>query len=80
MRMEKPMGLRKPVNLTMDCDLLAEAKQEKIQLSAVAEKAVRAELASIRTERWKRENADAIREANDELAQNGLWSDGLRLF
>jgi hypothetical protein len=29
---------------------------------------------------WRRANREAIREANEELAENGLWSEGLRLF
>jgi antitoxin CcdA len=74
------MPAKKPVNLSFDADLLDEARAENVKLSAVAERAVRAEIASIRAERWKRENAEAIREANEELAKNGLWSDGLRLF
>jgi antitoxin CcdA len=74
------MPAKKAVNLSFDADLLDEARAENVKLSAVAERAVRAEIASIRAERWKRENAEAIQEANEELAKNGLWSDGLRLF
>jgi antitoxin CcdA len=74
------MPAKKAVNLSLDAALLEEARAENVKLSAVAERAVRAEIASIRAERWKRENAEAIREANEELARNGLWSDGLRLF
>jgi antitoxin CcdA len=74
------MSTKKAVNLSFDAELLYEARAENVKLSAVAERAVRAEIASIRAERWRRENAEAIREANEELARNGLWSDGLRLF
>jgi antitoxin CcdA len=74
------MPAKKAVNLSFDAELLDEARAENVKLSAVAERAVRAEIASIRAERWNRENAEAIRESNEELARNGLWSDGLRLF
>jgi antitoxin CcdA len=74
------MPAKKAVNLSFDAELLDEARAEHIKLSAIAERAVRAEIASIRAERWKRENAEAIRESNEELTRNGLWSDGLRLF
>ncbi len=74
------MPAKKAVNLSFDSAVLADARAENVKLSAVAERAVRAEIASIRAERWKRENAMAIRESNEELASNGLWSDGLRLF
>ncbi|HZB37662.1 MAG TPA: type II toxin-antitoxin system CcdA family antitoxin [Beijerinckiaceae bacterium] len=30
--------------------------------------------------RWEERNAEAIRESNEELRRNGLWSDGYRLF
>ena len=74
------MSTKRAVNLSLDAALLDEARAENVKISAVAERAVRAEIANIRAERWKRENAEAIREANEELAKNGLWSDGLRLF
>jgi antitoxin CcdA len=74
------MPAKKAVNLNLDAALLAEARAENVKLSAVAERAVRAEIASIRAERWKRENAEAIAAWNKELEENGLWSDGLRLF
>ncbi len=74
------MGTRKAVNLTMDEALLVRAREEGLNLSAELEQTVRAKVAQIEAERWKRENAAAIREANEELARNGLWSDGLRLF
>ncbi|MGL4242051.1 MAG: type II toxin-antitoxin system CcdA family antitoxin [Beijerinckiaceae bacterium] len=74
------MAGKKAVNLNFDADLLAEARAENVKLSAVAERAVREELANIRAERWKRENAEAIRHNNEDLERNGLWSDGYRLF
>jgi antitoxin CcdA len=74
------MPAKKAVNLSLDAALLDEARAENVKLSAVAERAVRAEIASIRAERWKRENSDAIAAWNKELDENGLWSDGLRLF
>ncbi len=74
------MCARKAVNLSMDETLLARARAEGINLSAVLEESVKARISSLEAERWRRENAAAIREANEELAKNGLWSDGLRLF
>jgi antitoxin CcdA len=74
------MPAKKAVNLTLDADLLARAKAEGLNLSAALEEKIRSDVARIEIERWKRENAEAIGEANEELARNGLWSDGLRLF
>jgi antitoxin CcdA len=74
------MAAKKAVNLSLYAAQLDEARAENVKLSAVAERAVRAEIASIRAERWKRKNAEAIRHNNEELERNGLWSDGYRLF
>jgi post-segregation antitoxin (ccd killing protein) len=38
------------------------------------------EAADERARRWEEENAEAIRESNEELRRNGLWSDRYRLF
>jgi antitoxin CcdA len=74
------MTAKKAVNLSIDAMLLAKAKSEGLNLSAEFEQSVRARVANIEAERWKRENADVIAEWNKELEDNGLWSDGLRLF
>jgi antitoxin CcdA len=74
------MPARKAVNLTMDAELLAKAKAEGLNLSAALEEKIRSDVARIEIERWKRENAEAIRHNNEELERNGLWSDGYRLF
>ena len=74
------MSTKKAVNVSLDQTLLAKAKAEGLNLSAELDQTVRAKISSIEAERWRRENAEAIRESNEELASNGLWSDGLRLF
>ncbi len=74
------MSTRKAVNLTMDATLLARARAEGLNLSAELEKTVKAKISHLEAERWRRENAEAIRHNNEELEKNGLWSDGLRLF
>jgi antitoxin CcdA len=74
------MATKKPVNVSIDADLAATAKAEGLNLSAVLERGLRHEVKILQAERWKRENADAIREANQDLRKNGLWSDELRLF
>jgi antitoxin CcdA len=74
------MATRKPVNLSLDAALLAEARNLNLNLSGLLEESLRARLRLARAETWRRENAAAIHEANEELAANGLWSDGLRLF
>ena len=71
---------KKPVNLSMNADLLKLSKNLGLNLSGLAEeaidKAVRARLA----ETWLAENADAINVYNKRVESQGVFSDGLRNF
>lgn len=71
---------KRAMNLSIPVELAEEAKALGTNVSAVLERALAAEHLSKRRERWRSENRQAIAESNDELARNGLWSDGLRLF
>jgi post-segregation antitoxin (ccd killing protein) len=44
------------------------------------EEALRAKVAAARREKWKRENAEAIAEYNDLIAEIGIFSEGHRSF
>jgi antitoxin CcdA len=74
------MPAKKAVNLSFDAELLYEARAENVKLSAVAERAVRAEIASIRAERWKRENADALEAMAERIADEGVAGEEYRSF
>jgi antitoxin CcdA len=73
---------RQQVNLVCEVDaaVLAEAKANQIDIPAVVTRALAEANLARRVTRWRDDNRDAISEANAELEQNGLWSDGLRLF
>jgi antitoxin CcdA len=71
---------KKPLNVSIRADLISEAKEFGTNVSAVLERALEDEHRKRRREKWRRENREAIQEANEELARNGLWSDRLRLF
>jgi antitoxin CcdA len=71
---------KKPLNVSVRADLVEEAKAFGTNISAVLERALEEEHRAKRREKWQRENRAAIQEANKELADAGLWSDGLRLF
>ena len=71
---------RKPTNLSLDPELLAEAKALNINLSRAAEDGVRRAVAEELGQRWKAENADALDSSNDYAAQSGLPLDGARQF
>jgi antitoxin CcdA len=71
---------KRAMNVSIPMELAEEAKAFGTNVSAVLERALEEEHREKRRERWRNENRDAIAEANRELVENGLWSDGLRLF
>jgi antitoxin CcdA len=66
--------VKKPVNLTIDAALVEDAKSCGVNLSAVLEKALRAEA----RQRWQRDNAEAMAAYNADVEKDGVWSDGWR--
>ena len=77
---EDAMGAKRAVNLSLDSDLLDEAKSYGFNLSRTVESGLVEALRKERGRRWQQENAEGIRASNEELERNGLWSDGLRTF
>ena len=71
---------KKAANLTVRADLLEEARARKINLSQTLEVALTAELKRQREAEWLEQNKEAIAAYNREIAEHGLWSDGLRQF
>lgn len=71
---------KRAVNVSLPAELVEEAKAFGTNVSAVLERALNEEHRRRRRQKWREENREAIAEANGELAENGLWSDGLRLF
>ncbi|MEQ1717994.1 MAG: type II toxin-antitoxin system CcdA family antitoxin [Hyphomicrobium sp.] len=61
------------MNLSIDADLLDEARAAGTNLSSTLEIALGEALRSRRWQAWRAQNADAIRESNDELGRNGMW-------
>ena len=75
-----PAARRKAIRLKVDAGLMEEAREWGTDLEALADRALESAIAEARRQCWREENREAIAEANEELAQRGLWSDGLRLF
>lgn len=71
---------KKSVNLSINSDLLRQAKEEKISLSRVFEESLSEVLLQKRRQNWKKENADAIIAYNMRIESSGVFSDGLRRF
>ena len=71
---------KKPTNLTVNSDLLAQAKLMKINISSTLEVALAEAVKQKKREDWISENAEAISNYNDKISEYGLFSDELRAF
>jgi antitoxin CcdA len=71
---------RRRTNVSVNADLLEQAKELKVNLSAALEAKLIELLRVERERRWREENRDAIAEANTFIAKYGVFSDGLRRF
>ncbi|MFP4374272.1 MAG: type II toxin-antitoxin system CcdA family antitoxin [Spirochaetaceae bacterium] len=67
-------------NVSIDSDLLEEARSHGIKLSPLLEDAIRRRLAEEAERRWLEENRLAISAYNAEVAERGVFSDKLRSF
>jgi antitoxin CcdA len=79
-RSSSPRQQKRAVNVSVSADIVDEARRLGTNISAVVEKALVAENLDRQRDRWRAANRAAIEEANQELDDNGLWSDGLRTF
>ena len=71
---------KKAANLTLNSELLAEAKRLKINLSATMEKALEKEVSQRLKAEWQEQNAEAINACNELTEKHGLFSDSYRVF
>ena len=69
---------KRPVNVTLNSDLVARARAEGLNLSALAEEAVAAALARIAKARFDAEIAQACRVHEQYLAEYGSLGDAIR--
>lgn len=74
------MANKTRVSLTLDESLVTKAKAAGINLSAVAEEAIRFETRAEEMRRWAEENKAALQAKARQIEEEGLWSDGLRMF
>ena len=71
---------KKATNLSINKDLLAEARSLKINLSATLEQALTEKVLKERRKRWLEDNKQAIETCNELAEQNGLFADKHRVF
>ena len=75
-----PAAPRRPVNVRMNSDLVAQAKSLKINLSKELESHLAELVAERRRQAWKEENKEAIEEYNARIAKDGLFGEEFRRF
>ncbi len=71
---------RKPTNVTINAQLLQEARRLKINLSATLERALEAEVREAKRKEWLENNGGAIKSTNAFVEEHGLFSDHHRTF
>lgn len=71
---------KKAANLSVNSDLLRQAREHGINLSEVLEAALTDVVRKARQDAWLVENREAIEKYNRYVEKHGVFSDGLRRF
>lgn len=71
---------KKATNLSLDADLVAEAKELGVPLSAAAEAGVRQAVQDIKQAQWVKQNKDSLDSYNAWIERNGLPLEKARMF
>ena len=71
---------KKSTNLSINSDLLRQAKELRINISQALEIRLVELLREENSLRWKEENREAIDDYNSRIEAHGTFSDGLRRF
>jgi antitoxin CcdA len=71
-------GRKRAVNVTVDENVLAEAKQLGLNLSRVMEEELRKRVTEERTRRWQEEHREAIEAHNRFIEKYGIFGEEFR--
>jgi antitoxin CcdA len=71
---------KKATNLSINSDLLRQAKELNINLSQKVEQYLSEVVREAKQQQWLTENQEAIAAYNERIEANGVFSDGLRKF
>jgi antitoxin CcdA len=75
-----PTANRRATNLSLDADILEEAKAMKVNLSRAAEDGIAEAIAREKARQFREENAEAIRSSNEYVEKHGLPLEKYRAF
>jgi antitoxin CcdA len=71
---------KKSANLSLNADLLQQAKQLNINLSQTLELHLTEIIRQVQRDQWLAENQEALQAYNRRIEKQGMFSDGLRRF
>lgn len=71
---------KKAANVSLNSDLLREARVLKVNVSGACEKGLMDEVKQARWKKWQHDNREAIEDYNRHIAKRGLFSDAWRKF
>lgn len=71
---------KRPSNLSVNSNLLEEARKYKVNLSKLLEQALIETLTEKKRAEWLEQNRAALESYNQRIEQRGAFSDGLRNF
>ncbi len=73
-----PNAARRAVNVSLNSDMIARAREARLNLSAIAEEAIARALADATAKRFHAELARSIEEYESYLAEYGSLADAVR--
>lgn len=71
---------RKATNISVDTNLIAEAKELEVNVSRAAEEGIAKAVADKKAKRWLAENKEALESSNRYVEKHGLPLSKYRLF
>jgi antitoxin CcdA len=74
---EAPSRRKKPANVSIDAEILAAAKAQGINLSAVLEEELRKRVQDARVKKWQKENRAVFESYNKYIERNGIFGEEL---
>jgi post-segregation antitoxin (ccd killing protein) len=74
-----PAALRKPVNLSINGDLISKARKENLNLSSIAEEAIGRALAEIAAARFREDIALSIAQHEAAVREYGSLTDAIQV-
>lgn len=76
----KPSGRTRPTNLSLDAELVAEARALGVNLSSAASSGLERAVKQARGEKWLEENRGALEDSNAYMEKHGLPLAKYRMF